>query len=228
MGTGNPKTMSGWQSLMEEAPGFVKGGGGTKIYRRRVRPEDLSCQYCLYAKGRKCTLPECMCIDERIEAGGMPISVILEALCKGDNLEFRERCKKLMHREGEKFMQYRDSFHERRFEQVVLNERIRDRTLLAVVFLLTADQDLWRTVKPDIVNNMTVRFSSIRLNGIGETGYTLYGGAKDLYLGTKTLCLNDLANSEIVDREAFELIVTAMAIKRYGMEVLRNRKDGKK
>ena len=53
MGTGNPKTMSGWQSLMEEAPGFVKGGGGTKIYRRRVRPEDLSCQYCLYAKGRK-------------------------------------------------------------------------------------------------------------------------------------------------------------------------------
>ena len=111
MGTGNPKTMSGWQSLMEEAPGFVKGGGGTKIYRRRVRPEDLSCQYCLYAKGRKCTLPECMCIDERIAAGGMPISVILEALCKGDNLEFRERCKNLMHREGEKFMQYRDSFH---------------------------------------------------------------------------------------------------------------------
>ena len=58
------------------------------------------------------------------------------------------------------------------------------------------------------------------LTGIDETGYTLYGGAKDLYFGTRSLCLNDLTDAEIISSEAYELIVTAMAIKRYGTNVL--------
>ena len=57
---------------------------------------------------------------------------------------------------------------------------------------------------------------------ISERGYTLFCGAKDLYFGTKTLCVTDLSDTAIVDSEAFDLIITAMAIKRYGTEVLRN------
>ena len=118
-------------------------------------------------------------------------------------------------------MQYRNTHHEERFREILKSGRWQDRTMLAALFLLMADGELWRRVQSRITD-MVIRFHDVRLAEISERGYTLFCGAKDLYFGTKTLCVTDLSDTAIVDSEAFDLIITAMAIKRYGTEVLRN------
>ena len=117
-------------------------------------------------------------------------------------------------------MQYRNAYHEERFQKILESGKWEDRTMLAAMFLLTADGELWRRVQSRITD-MVIRFHDVCLAGISERGYTLFCGAKDLYFGTKSFCLTDLSDAAIVDTEAFELIITAMAIKRYGTGVLR-------
>ncbi len=121
-------------------------------------------------------------------------------------------------------MRHRNSSHEERFRELLKSGRWEDRTMLAALFLLTADKNLWLRMQPRITD-MVIRFNDVKLTGISETGYCLFCGAKDLYFGSKKLCINDLSDTNIVNTEAFELIVTAMAIKRYGTGVLR--KEGK-
>ena len=117
-------------------------------------------------------------------------------------------------------MQYRNVYHEERYRKILESGKWEDRTLLAAMFLLTADGELWRRAQSRITD-MVIRFHDVRLTGISERGYTLFCGAKDLYFGTKNLCITDLSDAAIVDSEAFDLIITAMAIKRYGTGVLR-------
>ena len=116
-------------------------------------------------------------------------------------------------------MLYRNTYHEERFQRILDSGKWEDRTLLAAMFLLTADGELWQRAQSRITD-MVIRFHEVRLAGISEKGYTLFCGAKDLYFGTKLLCITDLADAAIVDTEAFDLIITAIAIKRYGTEVL--------
>ena len=217
------KPKSAWSALAEKIPRLLSRDNGTDSLNRRIRknrPEKESYRYCLYVKGGQCTLPECMCIDDWIKAGGMPAPVVLEALCKGREKELRRRCETILRNGGQKFMKFKDSFHESRFERLVQTQQILDKTVLSAVFLLTADRELWSAMKRNILRGRIIRFDSTKLTGIDETGYTLYGGAKDLYFGTRSLCLNDLTDAEIISSEAYELIVTAMAIKRYGTNVL--------
>ena len=116
-------------------------------------------------------------------------------------------------------MQYRNAYHEERFRKILESGKWEDRTMLSAMFLLTADGELWRRAQSRITD-MVIRFHEVRLAGISERGYTLFCGAKDLYFGTKSLCITDLSDTAIVDSEAFDLIITAMAIRRYGTGVL--------
>ena len=116
-------------------------------------------------------------------------------------------------------MQYRNAYHEERFRKILESGKWDDRTMLAAMFLLTADEGLWQRAQSRITD-MVIRFHEVRLAGISERGYTLFCGAKDLYFGTKSLCITDLSDTAIVDSEAFDLNITAMAIRRYGTGVL--------
>ena len=59
------------------------------------------------------------------------------------------------------------------------------------------------------------------MRGVSEHDYTLTQAAKALMCGGLGLTLYDLANVEIVDDEAFRLIVNALLIANYGPDVLR-------
>ena len=116
-------------------------------------------------------------------------------------------------------MQYRNAYHRERFRKILESGKWEDRTMLAAMFLLTADGERWLRVLLRITNRV-IRCHQVRPAGISERGYTLFCGAKDLYFGTKSLCITDLSDTAIVDSEAFDLIITAMAIRRYGTGVL--------
>ena len=44
--------------------------------------------------------------------------------------------------------------------------------------------------------------------------------AKDLYLGTKHLTIDDLGDAKLIPTELFRLICNAMAVRRYGLRAL--------
>ena len=94
------KPKSAWSALAEKIPRLLSRDNGTDSLNRRIRknrPEKESYRYCLYVKGGQCTLPECMCIDDWIKAGGMPAPVVLEALCKGREKELILTCTVLLY-----------------------------------------------------------------------------------------------------------------------------------
>ena len=60
-------------------------------------------------------------------------------------------------------------------------------------------------------------FGKLRPKNCSEYSYPLYCAAKDLYLGTKHITLNDLADNKLINAKTFALICNAMAIRKYGL-----------
>lgn len=96
---------------------------------------------------------------------------------------------------------------------------------MSALYLLTADLKLWNVARRYMEGN-SIHFSKIKLCGIHPDGYTLFCGAKDLYLGTKHLSVGDLSDPELITPKMFALICNAMAIRRFGLGAINYRKDG--
>lgn len=90
---------------------------------------------------------------------------------------------------------------------------------LATIYLLTADIKLW-LMADKYVKTESINFSNVRLKGISVNGYTLFRVAQDIYTGTNYLPISDLANKKIVSPQIFDIIQTAMLIRRNGMKVM--------
>lgn len=90
---------------------------------------------------------------------------------------------------------------------------------LATIYLLTADIKLW-LMADKYVKTENINFSNVRLKGISVNGYTLFRVAQDIYTGTNYLPISDLANKKIVSPKIFDIIQTAMLIRRNGMKAM--------
>ena len=95
----------------------------------------------------------------------------------------------------------------------------RDYGLLSALYLLTADPRLRRIVEKRHPGG-TLLFEPFCVPGCTESAYTLYCAAKDLYLGTKHLTIDDLGDAKLIPTELFRLICNAMAVRRYGLRAL--------
>ena len=92
--------------------------------------------------------------------------------------------------------------------------------LFAALYLLTAEPDIHlRSI--NCFCRQGIQFGQAEMKGISAHSYTLFSAARDIYTDTSGVALNDLASREIVDRQAFDLIVNALFIARNGPSVLR-------
>ena len=151
---------------------------------------------------------------------------ILKSLCVGsDSPEFTKRLRKM----GDLKMKngFLTSYHQRCFEQAVEKLDKNNNVLMSAVYLLTADFRLWKQSR-SYVEKDRICFGAFKPINCTENGYTVYCAAKDVYLGTKHFSLSDLADKNLISPFLFELLCTAMAIKRYGVEVLEKAKRGQK
>lgn len=130
-------------------------------------------------------------------------------------------------REGYEVM-FKNEKHKTVFEEAVRKLDKKNYALMSAVYLLTAECRLWNSTGRYVERNK-IRFDAIHLKGSTETGYTLYCAAKDLYLGTKSLTISDLADTTLIDPQTFGLICNAMAVRRYGVGAVKfkERTDGK-
>ena len=62
-----------------------------------------------------------------------------------------------------------------------------------------------------------ISFGKLRPKNCSEYSYPLYCAAKDLYLGTRHITINDLADNKLINAKTFALICNAMAIRKYGL-----------
>ena len=89
----------------------------------------------------------------------------------------------------------------------------------AALFLLTAYEDIWRRVIWKF-DSSGFDFRSVRLSGIQPELYSVYQAAKAISIGSRNITTADLASPELVTDEAFQLIICALLLARYGDAIL--------
>ena len=96
----------------------------------------------------------------------------------------------------------------------------------AALFLLTAYEDIWRRVIWKFDSD-GFDFQSIQLSGIQPELYSVYQAAKAIAIGSHNITTADLASPELVTDEAFQLIICALLLAKYGDVILNfERKTG--
>ena len=116
-------------------------------------------------------------------------------------------------------MKFRNQRHQEMFTKVISNLDRQNYTLMAVVYLFTADNRLWSMTEKSICYS-GVDFSRIQLRNCSVGMYALYGAARDLYFGTDALILSDLADPETTTPKVFKLICNSIAICRVGLDAI--------
>ncbi len=91
---------------------------------------------------------------------------------------------------------------------------------LAALFILTSDNKLWNKAKYAVTIN-GIDFKSIDVKGINSDEYTLFKASQDILEGTRHLDLNDLGDNKVIGDNIFELIKTALYVRRYGIDALK-------
>lgn len=203
---------------MMSRPNFKPRGHG-RHSGFRYRPEDVECQYCTeYNRKHPCPLNQCICLEERIEAGALDLTEFVR-----DCFRF-ELGPQLQNRLKQYFSQHCICFflnesHWKRWKHWRDRYYRMSRKNKAALFLLTAYDDLWRRViwKCD---SDGFDFQSVRLSGIQPELYSVYQAAKALSVGSRNITTADLASTELVTDEAFQLIICALLLAKYGDTIL--------
>ena len=99
----------------------------------------------------------------------------------------------------------------------------------AAMYLLTASADL-AARSQNCYSATGITLNRVEIRGISLHDYTLLAAAKDIYNGDSHISLHDLLDAEIVDEEAFALIINAILIARCGCSApnVRRQKGGRR
>lgn len=117
-------------------------------------------------------------------------------------------------------MIFHNEIHEKIFTEAISLKNQENNSLMAAIYLLTAEDSVWKVVKP-YVQRPNFSFRGIKLRITTENGYVLYHAAKELYHEQKKISLVDIADRDYVQDGTFNMLMTAAMIKRYGLAAVR-------
>ena len=142
---------------------------------------------------------------------------VQDCFASSAELQLQERMRQQF---GERTTQFfRSDAHRRRWTHWrELCWRLSDRNK-AALFLLTAYESLWRRMIWKCGND-GFDFQAVHLRGIKPELYSVYQAAKAIAAGSSNITLADLASPELVTDEAFQLIICALLMAKYGDVVL--------
>ena len=192
------------------------------ILSYRYKPEDVACEYCVNSRRRRCRITGCPWLAERIEAGVVSYAAaVRELFWRVENEAFIQRLGLLvLHFRGSFWLNREHEYNTRLLLRSVGYEAWRNPRFFAALYLFGSNRALmkraWNACLP---GGFEPRYMVMR--GVSEHDYTLTQAAKALMCGGLGLTLYDLADVEIVDDEAFRLIVNALLIANYGPDVLK-------
>ena len=203
------------EQQMMTPPNFKPRGHGLRRPAFRYQAKDVDCQYCTnYSQENLCPLCECICLGERIEAGTLSLEKVIQDCFRG---KLRMRLWKRLAQEIYPYplRSFRSDEHRNRWMHWRTRYRRLSQRNQAALFLLTAYDDIWRRVIWKVEDN-GFDFDSVRLAGIQPELYSVYQAAKAISIGSQNITIADLASRELVTDEAFQLIICALLLAKYG------------
>lgn len=205
---------------------FKPRGHGLRRPAFRYQAKDVDCQYCTnYSQENLCPLCECICLGERIEAGTLSLEKVIQDCLRG---KLRMRLWKRLAQEIYPYplRSFRSDEHRNRWMHWRTRYRRLSQQNQAALFLLTAYDDIWRRVIWKVEDD-GFDFDSVQLAGIVPELYSVYQAAKSISTGSQNITIADLASRELVTDEAFQLIICALLLAKYGDVILNfDRKKG--
>ena len=112
---------------------------------------------------------------------------------------------------------YRDDRHHHTFEkEAAMRPESISRALLAALYLLTADRNLWSQVK-DHINLRRMYVEDMRPKNLTGTSYVYFAAAKDILSGSHTVQLTEIADPALLSMKSYLILCTALAIRAYGV-----------
>ena len=195
-----------------------RGGGMYHPSHITYQKGDCKCINCLYWRPKSgCSQIQCPFIEERVESGDAKFKEVFDDLLYGlNNAEINNRVTIFIKESKEMDIKFNSKSHQERFERTLKGINKKHKALVAAVYLLTADRLVWNQCWSRLQYS-DIPLERIRLHNSNNYGYTLFCAAKDLYLGTKYITIEDLADWSTISQREFSLICNAVAIKRYGV-----------
>ena len=115
-------------------------------------------------------------------------------------------------------MIYRDERHQHTFEkESAMRPESISRALLAALYLLTADRNLWSQAK-DHISLRRMYVEDMRPKNLTGTSYVYFAAAKDIMSGSHTVQLTEIADPALLSMKSYLILCTALAIRAYGVE----------
>ena len=115
-------------------------------------------------------------------------------------------------------MIYRDERHQHTFEkEAAMRPESISRALLAALYLLTADRNLWNQVR-DHISLRRMYVEDMRPKNLTGTSYVYFAAAKDILSGTRNIQLMEIADPALLSMKSYMILCTALAIRSYGVE----------
>lgn len=209
-----------YEVTMRMIPNFLPRGHGMYVIIRSETKEETECDFCCYYKRKKCDLPTCPFIRDKIKFGTATKKQIMDAVFMNiRNSKFRERLSLFIRESENTKMNYFGKKHESDFKKTIERIDSENYKLVSAVYLLTANPQVWRRVQNQVEKNC-ICFDKMNLGSVDEKAYTLFCCAKDLYLGTKHITIADLADEQLISPKMFGIICNALAIRRFGTGAL--------
>lgn len=116
-------------------------------------------------------------------------------------------------------MYFRGTVHKKRFDKRISENPCKcNNAYISAVYLLSANYDAWRSARR-YISDKEIDFSFEVKDLPGET-YTVISVAKDLYMGTSHINLCDICDKYLISSRMFELIITAIHIRREGYDFI--------
>ena len=117
-------------------------------------------------------------------------------------------------------MYFRTNTHKQVYTERLRNNPYRcTREYLSALYILTADEQLWKASRK-YVRHTEIRFATIRLHKSTVISYTLLKIASDLYCDTAYMSYKEICDKYLITDRYFELIITAIHIRRDGYDYL--------
>lgn len=190
-----------------------------KIRNFQYSPEDVDCGFCILKQSKQGAASGCCpFFRERLEAGVVGYQEAVREAVKPDP--------RLWWRLNRLVTAYPGTFwvspgHKRRMEWTKAVNRYRPNAneYYAAMYLLTANAALYRHTW-SCFSTKGIDFRKARLKGISPHNYTLLIAAKGICTGADLIPTEDLADQEIVDDQAFRLMVNARLIEKFGLAAL--------
>ena len=132
-------------------------------YRPQRKKEETECDLCCFYRRKKCDLPTCPFIREKIKFGTATKKQIMDAVFMNiRNSKFRKRLSSFIQESENINMKYFGKKHESDFKKTLERIDSENYKLISAVYLLTADTQLWRKVQNQAEKNC-IHFDKINL-----------------------------------------------------------------